>query len=272
MLSGAPWVLPPDRVVLENPSGIRILILYTRASRHREVTWLAQRCTVEVWVEVSASAFKSYDPPSTPSHQEWQLKAHEDPQGWGETRGRFCTHRSWAWGGDTATGSSQSWAQRARRRRCRKPGRATSFLLSAGWPSSQPGSGGTQGTVPMRVSQREVREGPPPCLLQCLRFTQTLWKSTAWGKFHTCKTKVLPSMTCSTALPCVDLCTSVPLHSLFLLQGRLSFPHVLNKLSKTISSKKAATLLTQVPSKALGTSLHYGANSTLSVQQLFNYY
>lgn len=79
-------------------------------------------------------------------------------------------------------------------------------------------------------------------------------------------------MTCSTALPCVDLCTSVPLHSLFLLQGKLSFPHVLNKLSKTISSKKAATLLTQVPSKALGTSLHYGANSTLSVQQLFNYY
>lgn len=97
-------------------------------------------------------------------------------------------------------------------------------------PASLQGEG--QGTPP-RGSARGRREGSLPWPLLCLRFTQTSGEPTAWGKFHTCKTKGLPRIAPSTALPHMYLCTSVPLHSLFPLLGVPSLSYVLSETSKT---------------------------------------
>lgn len=83
-------------------------------------------------------------------------------------------------------------------------------------------------------------------------------------------------MTRSAVRPEVCHCSPVPLHSRFLLLGMLSVSYVLSEISPTScdatsSMKPSTTLLTQVPSKALGTNLRYSANPTLVQQLFYNY-
>lgn len=84
----------------------------------------------------------------------------------------------------------------------------------SGLPASLEGEA-PRAQPPWGVRQREERLRPLSWPLLCVRFAQTSREPTAWGEFHACRTKVLPSRTPSTALPRVYLCSSVPLHSLF---------------------------------------------------------
>ena len=153
-------------------------------------------------------------------------------------------------------------SRESRKKKLQEAGKSH-FLFSFSWLSRQPAwKEKHTGRGPMGVSQRDERGGLPPWPLLCLRFTQASWKSKAWSKFHTHETKVLPGMTLRElghARTSAPLCLCIACS--FCWAGSLSSAYLvicLSQLKCTPSVTPSATLFTQVPSKALGESLHLG--------------